>query len=105
MGSMIITRIVNSITAVADSVIAISLVVLLHRTRSGFRRSDSTINRLIVFTINTGLVTSVCAILGLVLGFVLFESLLFMFFYLSIARCEWFGIGLVGIIGADILLP
>ncbi|KAL5492109.1 hypothetical protein ACEPAI_3556 [Sanghuangporus weigelae] len=34
----------------------------------------------------TCLVTSICAILGLVLGFVLFDTLLFMFFYLSITR-------------------
>ncbi|OCB90582.1 hypothetical protein A7U60_g2199 [Sanghuangporus baumii] len=86
MGAMTITRIVNSVTAAADSTIALSLVILLHRTRSGFRRSETTINRLILFTINTGLVTSICAILGLVLGCVLFDTLLFMFFYLSIAR-------------------
>jgi len=51
----------NIITAVTDLAIAAVLTYLLHRSRTGFRRSDSVITKLIVFTVNTGLLTSINA--------------------------------------------
>ncbi|EJD07251.1 uncharacterized protein FOMMEDRAFT_100412 [Fomitiporia mediterranea MF3/22] len=84
--SMLITRVVNAVSAVADAAIAACLVILLHRNRSGFKRSDTIINLLIAFAINTGLLTSLCAILGLIVGLVREDTLLFMFFYLLIVR-------------------
>ncbi|KAJ3892555.1 hypothetical protein GG344DRAFT_64536 [Lentinula edodes] len=38
------------------------LTLLLHTSRTGFQRSDSIINKLIIFSINTGALTSLCAI-------------------------------------------
>ncbi|EDR06505.1 uncharacterized protein LACBIDRAFT_299960 [Laccaria bicolor S238N-H82] len=56
----------NALAAVGDLVIAASLCTLLHRSRTGFHRSDTIITKLIVFSINTGLLTSLCALASLV---------------------------------------
>ncbi|KAF8231687.1 hypothetical protein L208DRAFT_50039 [Tricholoma matsutake] len=44
-----------------DILIATSLVILLYRSRSGFKHSDTMINRLILFVVNTGVMTSLAA--------------------------------------------
>jgi len=49
-----------------DVLITTSICVLLNHNRSGFKSSDSLINTLMVYTINTGLVTSLCAMACLV---------------------------------------
>jgi hypothetical protein len=45
----------------ADVLIAVSLCVLLDHNRTGFKSTDSLVNTLMVYSINTGLLTSVCA--------------------------------------------
>ncbi|KAF9512081.1 hypothetical protein BS47DRAFT_1383140 [Hydnum rufescens UP504] len=45
--------------AVADVVIAASMCILLRRRRTGFPKTDSVINHMTLYTISTGLVTSV----------------------------------------------
>jgi len=47
---------------IADCLIAISLCVWLLRIRTGFKRTDSLLNVLMLYSINTGMVTSLCAI-------------------------------------------
>ncbi|EMD32507.1 hypothetical protein CERSUDRAFT_99233 [Gelatoporia subvermispora B] len=49
--------------AVADVLLATSLVVLLWKKRTGFHRTDSLVRTLMIYTINSGLLTSVCAIM------------------------------------------
>ncbi|KAA1465966.1 hypothetical protein DENSPDRAFT_876136 [Dentipellis sp. KUC8613] len=56
---------VNALTAASDVSIAVALCSMLHRSRTGFRASDSMINKLILFTMNTGLLTSLDAICSL----------------------------------------
>ncbi|KAF9472029.1 hypothetical protein BDN70DRAFT_887462 [Pholiota conissans] len=46
----------------ADSIVAISLCVLLYQSRTGLKRTDSLLTILMFFTINTGLLTSICAL-------------------------------------------
>lgn len=58
--------VVNVLAAAGDVLIAGSLCYLLHSSRTGFQRSDSMINRLILFTVNTGLLTSLCALASLI---------------------------------------
>jgi len=48
--------------AACDSFITLTLVYYLHTSRTGFKRTESLINRLITWTINTGLLTSIFAI-------------------------------------------
>ncbi|EJC99656.1 uncharacterized protein FOMMEDRAFT_148554 [Fomitiporia mediterranea MF3/22] len=59
-------RAMNAQVVVTDTCIATSLIVLLWRSRSGFRRTDSIINRLVMYTISTGLLTSLVGVVGLV---------------------------------------
>ncbi|KAH7931261.1 hypothetical protein BV22DRAFT_1027496 [Leucogyrophana mollusca] len=57
---------VNAVAAAGDVLIAILLCWLLQNSRTGFRRSDTMINKLIMFSINTGLLTSICAVASLI---------------------------------------
>jgi len=49
-----------------DVLITTSICVLLNHNRSGFKSSDSLINTLMAYTINTGILTSLCAMACLV---------------------------------------
>ncbi|KZP19350.1 hypothetical protein FIBSPDRAFT_565524 [Athelia psychrophila] len=49
--------------AAGDVFIAISLSVLFHRARSGIVKSNTVINTLVLFTLNTGLLTGLCSLL------------------------------------------
>lgn len=49
-------------TSIVDVIITVSLVFYLRRHRTGFERPDMIINRIIRFTVQTGMVTSVVAI-------------------------------------------
>ncbi|KAI0323955.1 hypothetical protein GY45DRAFT_1375938 [Cubamyces sp. BRFM 1775] len=51
---------------VADAIITISQCLLLVRMRTGLERTDSIISLMMKYSINTGLLTSICAILVLV---------------------------------------
>jgi len=53
---------VNVLAAAGDVLIAIVLCSMLQKSRTGFKRSDTMITKLIVFTMNTGLLTSICAV-------------------------------------------
>ncbi|KAI0959388.1 hypothetical protein AcW1_004224 [Taiwanofungus camphoratus] len=77
---------VNAIAAAGDLVIALSLCFMLHRSRTGFRRSDGLINKLIVFTVNTGLLTSVCAVCSLIAIVVLPGTFIYICFYFTLGR-------------------
>ncbi|KAH0826381.1 hypothetical protein J3R83DRAFT_5346 [Lanmaoa asiatica] len=55
-----------ALAAVADSLIAITLCYYLHKQRSGMKRTDHIINTLLLYTINTGALTSLFAILVII---------------------------------------
>ncbi|KAK0215092.1 hypothetical protein IW262DRAFT_263373 [Armillaria fumosa] len=57
---------VNALAAAGDVLIAGTLCLLLHRSRTGFKKSDTMINKLILFAVNTGLLTSLCAVASLI---------------------------------------
>ncbi|KII84161.1 hypothetical protein PLICRDRAFT_179836 [Plicaturopsis crispa FD-325 SS-3] len=81
-----LTLSINAITAAADVIIAASLVFLLTKSRTGFKRSDTIITRLVVFTVNTGLLTSVCAISSLIAIVASPDTLIYATFYFCIGR-------------------
>ncbi|OCB91629.1 hypothetical protein A7U60_g1128 [Sanghuangporus baumii] len=56
----------NCISAVMDLGISCTLIWLLRRGRSGFERTDSVLNRLIAYTIGSGLVTEVMWIIAII---------------------------------------
>ncbi|KAL5522314.1 hypothetical protein ACEPAF_2171 [Sanghuangporus sanghuang] len=56
----------ESFVVVSDFSIAGSLIFYLHRSRTGFRKTETMVNRLIIIIINTGLSTSIVAALTLI---------------------------------------
>jgi len=50
-----------SASVLADALIAGSLCISLQQSRSGFKATDSLVNILVLYSINTGLLTSICA--------------------------------------------
>ncbi|KAJ7228989.1 hypothetical protein GGX14DRAFT_692836 [Mycena pura] len=77
---------VNVLGAVSDFVIAVILVFYLRRSRTGFKKSDTMITKLIVFSVSTGLLTSVCAIASLVSIIIWGQTLIYVAFYFSLGR-------------------
>ncbi|KLO17951.1 hypothetical protein SCHPADRAFT_900136 [Schizopora paradoxa] len=79
-------KICNVFGAVSDISIAGTLVFLLRKSRTGFKRTETLVNRLVMFTINTGLITSMCAIMALVSVLAWPNTFLYIAFYLLISR-------------------
>ncbi|EIN10380.1 hypothetical protein PUNSTDRAFT_112237 [Punctularia strigosozonata HHB-11173 SS5] len=77
---------VNAIGAAGDVVIAGSLCFLLQRSRTGFQHSSTMINKLMIFTVNTGLLTSICAIMSLIMISVSPNSFLYITFFFTLGR-------------------
>ena len=61
-------KICNILGAVSDLSIATTLVILLRnsRSQSRFKQTQTLVNRMIMFSIKTGLITSLCAIMAFV---------------------------------------
>ena len=76
----------NIFGAAADVAIAATLIYLLQTSRTGFQRSDTIINRLILFSLNTGLLTGVDAIMSLVMISLFPNSLIYIMFYVTCSR-------------------
>ncbi|KAL5501295.1 hypothetical protein ACEPAH_8555 [Sanghuangporus vaninii] len=81
-----LSRAINITNAVTDVSVACSLIFLLQRSRTGFKRSDSIINRLILFSLNTGLLTSLDAIGSLIGNVVWGDTFIYILFYVNISR-------------------
>lgn len=77
---------VNILAAVADILIAASLCFFLHRSRTGFKKSDTMISRLILFTVSTGMLTSICAVASLISILIWGQTLIYVAFYFSLGR-------------------
>ncbi|KAF9002890.1 hypothetical protein BDQ17DRAFT_1409257 [Cyathus striatus] len=54
-------------TAACDIAITTILCYILNTSRSGIKRTDTMIDRLIIYAVNRGLATSICALLNLIL--------------------------------------
>ncbi len=76
----------NVLSAASDVIIAIVLVHLLRKQRTGYRKTNSMINRLILFTLNTGGICGLCAILTLVFNIVYPDTYIYMLFYIIVCR-------------------
>jgi len=77
---------VNALAAAGDVLIAAILCTLLHRSRTGFHRSDTMINKLILFAVNTGFLTSLCAVASLISILVAGNTFLYIAFFFCIGR-------------------
>ncbi|KAI0049995.1 hypothetical protein FA95DRAFT_698784 [Auriscalpium vulgare] len=77
---------INGTTAASDLVIALVLCGLLHTSRTGFKNSDTLINKLIIFTMNTGLLTSIDAIFSLATIAALPDKFIYIGFFFALSR-------------------
>lgn len=77
---------VNALSVATDVAIALALVFLLRKTRSGIRQSDTLINKLIAYSINTSLVTSICSVGVLITTIVWPQTFIFLFFIFTFPR-------------------
>jgi len=77
---------INAVAAASDALIALFLCGLLQRSRTGFKRSDTMINKLILFSINTGLLTSIDAVASLISITAAPNTFIYIAFYFSLGR-------------------
>ncbi|KAF8889447.1 hypothetical protein CPB84DRAFT_1449062 [Gymnopilus junonius] len=70
----------------AGGIIAASLCTLLLQSRTGFKRTDSILSFLMAFSINTGLLTSVCAIACFVTYALWPQRFIFMGIYFALSK-------------------
>ncbi|KAE9404450.1 hypothetical protein BT96DRAFT_973115 [Gymnopus androsaceus JB14] len=77
---------VNVLGAVADVFLAAGLFYLLNRSRTGFKKSDTMISKLIMFSVSTGMLTSVCAVISLLSILAWPKTLIYVAFYFSLGR-------------------
>ncbi|KAF8179552.1 hypothetical protein K438DRAFT_2021603 [Mycena galopus ATCC 62051] len=81
-----LTITINALSTSADIIITSTLCFMLHRTRPVYLGTETMINRLILFTINTGLLTSFCAVASLISLIVSPKTLIYASFYFCIGR-------------------
>ncbi|THU96104.1 hypothetical protein K435DRAFT_665112 [Dendrothele bispora CBS 962.96] len=77
---------VNVLAASGDVVLSVSISYMLTASKTGFTRSNHLINRLVLFSINTGLLTSLCACCSLLFILVLPNTFWYFAFYFVISR-------------------
>ncbi|KAH9946303.1 uncharacterized protein BXZ73DRAFT_95807 [Epithele typhae] len=76
----------NVFAATSDMAIAGTLCVILHFSKTSFSRSNTLINKLMIFAINTGLLTGICACLSLITFFTAPDTFIYIIFYYLIGR-------------------
>ncbi|EDQ99371.1 uncharacterized protein LACBIDRAFT_316568 [Laccaria bicolor S238N-H82] len=81
-----LTITINALSSATDVLIAVSLCIMLHNARTGFKKSDTIINRLMIFIVNTGVLTTTCAIAALIALVASSHSLIYASFYFCIGR-------------------
>ncbi|KAA1474698.1 hypothetical protein DENSPDRAFT_343194 [Dentipellis sp. KUC8613] len=72
--------------AATDIFTAASLSFFLHQMRTGYAKSDSLINRLILYSVNTGFLTSAVSIAVLALYNTMPQNFIFMSFYFVLSK-------------------
>ncbi|KAJ7036173.1 hypothetical protein C8F04DRAFT_1096362 [Mycena alexandri] len=77
---------INALSSGADVLITATLCFMLYHTQPASLETETMVNRLILFTINTGLLTSLCAIASLVSLIISPKTLIYASFYFCIGR-------------------
>jgi hypothetical protein len=78
----------NALSAASDLSVATVLIILLRKQRTGFKSTEYMINRLILFTLNTGLLCAACAVLTLIFNLAFPNTYIYMIFYIMVCRSE-----------------
>ncbi|KAE9392351.1 hypothetical protein BT96DRAFT_1023613 [Gymnopus androsaceus JB14] len=77
---------VNALAAAGDLLIAGILTILLQRAETGYRSSDTMINKLTLFAVNTGALTSLCAVASLISILAAPNTFIYIPFFFSMGR-------------------
>ncbi|KAF7342307.1 hypothetical protein MVEN_01819100 [Mycena venus] len=77
---------INALSTAADVIITSTLCFMLQQTRPASLETETMVNRLILFTINTGLLTSLCAVASLISLIISPRTLIYASFYFCIGR-------------------
>ncbi|KAJ7348455.1 hypothetical protein DFH08DRAFT_866007 [Mycena albidolilacea] len=77
---------INALSTSADVVITATLCYMLHKSRAQSLADESFLSRLILFTINTGLMTSLCAVAALISIVFSPNTLIYASFYFCVGR-------------------
>ncbi|KAH9999633.1 hypothetical protein BJV74DRAFT_162596 [Russula compacta] len=75
-----------SLGVATDIFTAASLSYFLHKMRTGYQKSDTLINRLIIYSVNTGMVTSICSAAVLISYNVMPVNLIFISLYFILSK-------------------
>ncbi|KAJ6568574.1 hypothetical protein B0H19DRAFT_1256327 [Mycena capillaripes] len=70
----------------ADVAISVSMVILLQASKTGYPRTTDLINRLMIFTFNTGLPPAISAILCAVTNILYPNTFIYIFFFMILGR-------------------
>ncbi|KAI0029306.1 hypothetical protein K488DRAFT_88877 [Vararia minispora EC-137] len=77
---------INIATAITDVSITTAMCFYLQSSRTGFRRTDSMLNRLTLFCVNTGLLTSTDAVCSLTSYLASENSFIYICFFFMLSR-------------------
>jgi len=77
---------INIVGVASDVAIAIGLVLLLRRSKSGFSSSNRVVHRLMILFMTTGLGTSICALFSLITISIWPDKLIFIAFYVPLSQ-------------------
>ena len=83
-----IEQAMNVLFMAADLALAISMVVLLRKRRSGFPKTDSIVKRIVLYTVGTSVATVFISTVALVSVLVAPQSFLFLAADLTICKCK-----------------
>ncbi|KAF9064284.1 hypothetical protein BDP27DRAFT_1426040 [Rhodocollybia butyracea] len=76
----------NILAAASDIFISAAMVFYLQRLKSGYKKTNHLINRLIIFTFNAGIPVSICALWACISINVWPDTFIYMFFFLLQGR-------------------
>ncbi|CAA7262222.1 unnamed protein product [Cyclocybe aegerita] len=82
----LLSEIANGAAAIANILLAGTILYLLHRSRSGIRQSDNKITKIMIYTINTGAVTSIFSVLNVATAIALPDAFVYGVFYFCAGR-------------------
>ncbi|KAJ3817192.1 hypothetical protein F5880DRAFT_1605166 [Lentinula raphanica] len=81
-----LSRAINGLNFGGDITVTFATVCLLRHSKSGVRRTDALMNRLIKFCMKTGLLTTICAVLSLISISIWPTTFVYITFYCILAR-------------------
>lgn len=81
--------VMGAVMAFTDTFIAVVLVWLLLKSRSGLKKSDSIVHRLVIYILGSGFATAVCMIVALISAAVAPHSFIYFLCDLLVPKCQW----------------